>query len=67
VLAMDLAANSVPFAQLPLAELRRSHVEQWVKQMSTRGLAPGAVRTRVNSVRAVLRAAAAIGSSPATP
>jgi integrase len=57
VLAMDLAASSVPFAQLPLAELRRSHVEQWVKQMSTRGLAPGTVRTRVNNVRAVLRAA----------
>jgi integrase len=57
VLAMDLAAASVPFAQLPLAELRRSHVEQWVKQMTTRGLAPGTIRTRVNNVRAVLRAA----------
>jgi integrase len=57
VLAMDLAASSVPFARLPLAELRRSHVEQWVKQMTTRGLAPGTVRTRVNNVRAVLRAA----------
>jgi hypothetical protein len=57
VLAMDLAANSVPFAQLPLADLRRSHMEQWIKQMITRGLAPGTVRTRVNNVRAVLRAA----------
>jgi len=57
VLAMDLAAGSVPFRQLPLAELRRSHVEQWIKQMTTRGLAPGTVRTRVNNVRAVLRAA----------
>ncbi len=57
VLAMDLAASSVPFAQLPLADLRRSHVELWVKQMTTRGLAPGTVRTRVNNVRAVLRAA----------
>ena len=57
VLAMDLAAHSVPFAQLPLADLRRSHVEQWIKQMMTRGLAPGTVRTRVNNVRAVLRAA----------
>ncbi len=57
VLAMDLAARSVPFAQLPLADLRRSHVEQWIKQMITRGLAPGTVRTRVNNVRGVLRAA----------
>ena len=57
VLAMDLAASSVPLAQLPLAERRRSHVEQWIKQMTTRGLAPGTVRTRVNNVRAVLRAA----------
>ena len=56
-LAMDLAAAGVPFGQLPLAELRRSHVEQWIKQMATRGLAPGTIRTRVNNVRAVLRAA----------
>ncbi len=54
---MDLAAAGVPFAQLPLAELRRSHVEQWIKQMTTRGLASGTIRTRVNNVRAVLRAA----------
>ena len=57
VLAMNLAAAGVPFGQLPLAELRRSHIEQWIKQMSTRGLAPGTIRTRVNNVRAVLRAA----------
>ena len=57
VLAMDLAAAGVPFGQLPLAELRRSHIEQWIKQMTTRGLAPGTIRTRVNNVRAVLRAA----------
>ena len=55
VLAMDLSAASVPFSRLPLAELRRSHVEQWIKQMATRGLAPGTIRTRVNNVRAVLR------------
>ena len=54
---MDLAAASVPFGQVPLAELRRSHVEQWVEQMATRGLAPGTIGTRVSNVRAVLRAA----------
>lgn len=63
--AMRLAAGSVTFADVPLSALRRSHVEAWVKAMQTkdrgegrpRGLAPGTVRTRVNNVRAVLRAA----------
>ena len=55
--AMALAAGSVPFATMLLADVRRSHVELWVKQMAARGLAPGTVRTRVNNVRAVLRAA----------
>ena len=35
----------------PPGELRRSHVEQWVEQMSTRGLAPGTVRPLVMDVR----------------
>jgi integrase len=59
------AAGSVTFAGVPLAALRRSHVEQWVKAMRTAprgegkppGLAPGTIRTRVNNVRSVLRAA----------
>ncbi len=55
--AMDLAARSVTFADVPLARLRRSHVEQWVKSMSTAGLAPGTIRTRTNNVRSVLRSA----------
>lgn len=55
--AMDLAARGVPFSDMPLASVRRSHVEQWVKQMTVRGLAPGTIRTRVNNVRSVLRAA----------
>jgi integrase len=50
---------------MPLAALRRSHVERWVKAMQTAprgpgkppGLAPGTIRTRVNNVRGVLRAA----------
>lgn len=54
---MNLAVTSVPFAKMPLAEIRRSHVEQWIKQMITRGLAPGTIRRRVNNVRAILRAA----------
>jgi integrase len=63
--AVRLAAGSATFADMPLAALRRSHVERWVKAMQTAprgdgrppGLAAGTIRTRVNNVRAVLRAA----------
>jgi integrase len=63
--AVRLAAGSVTFADVPLAALRRSHVERWIKAMQTAprgdgrspGLAPSTIRTRVNNVRAVLRAA----------
>lgn len=57
VRAMDLSARSVTFADVPLAKLRRSHLEQWVKTMSAAGLAAGTIRTRMNNVRSVLRAA----------
>jgi integrase len=63
--SMRLSAGSVTFGDVPLAALRRSHVERWVKAMQTAprgegkppGLAPGTIRTRVNNVRSVLRAA----------
>jgi len=67
VLAMGLAARSVTFAAVPLRSLRRSHVEQWVKIMTTRGLAASTIHTRVQNVRAVLRGAVAdrlIASDP---
>ncbi|SFO00793.1 Site-specific recombinase XerD [Geodermatophilus obscurus] len=67
VLAMRLAANSVPFADVPLRSLRRSHVEGWVKGMVSRGLAPGTVHTRMNNVRAVLRGAVADRLIPTDP
>jgi integrase len=62
---MRLSAGSVTFGEAPLAALRRSHVEQWVKAMQTAprgdgkppGLAPGTICTRVKNVRAVLRGA----------
>jgi len=57
VKAMDLAVRSATFHDVPLSRLRRSHVEAWVKAMDAAGLAPGTIRTRVNNVRAVLRAA----------
>lgn len=55
--AMRLAAGCVTFGDVPLKALRRSHVEAWVKAMQTRGLAPGTIKTRVQNVRTVLRAA----------
>jgi len=66
-IAADAAAGAVPFAAVPLAALRRSHVEQWVKAMSVR-LAPTTVRTRYNYVAICLRGAVGdriIAHSPA--
>lgn len=55
--AMNLAVRCTGLGGMPLAKLRRSHIETWVKRMSADGLAPGTIKTRVNNVRAVLRAA----------
>lgn len=55
--AMDLAARSVTFGDVPLIDLRPSHVEAWVKAMQDKGLQPSTIRTRFNNVRSVLRAA----------
>ncbi|MFC7501455.1 tyrosine-type recombinase/integrase, partial [Nocardioides sp. GCM10030258] len=52
----DLATSSVPFGDLPLRSVRRSHVEEWVKDLSTR-LAPTTIKTRFIIVRSVFRAA----------
>jgi integrase len=46
----------VPFGDLPLNQVRKSHIEQWVKQMQTAGLAPGTIRTRFKNVGRVFRA-----------
>jgi integrase len=65
--AMRLAARTVTFSEIPLKSLRRSHVEAWVKHEQTRGLAPGTVKTRVQNVRTVLRAAVRDRVIPADP
>jgi hypothetical protein len=57
VRAMNLAARSVPFANLPLGRIGRSNVEQWVKSMVVANLAAGTIKTRCNNVRSVFRAA----------
>jgi integrase len=67
VLAMSLAARSVPFAGRPMKQVRRSDVETWIKQMNAAGLAPGTIKTRYVNVRSVFRAAVkdrVIGSDP---
>jgi len=55
--AARLAMNGVTFGPTPMAQLRASHVEAWVKKMSTDGLAPTTIASRMNTVRAVLKAA----------
>jgi integrase len=63
VLTMDLAARSVPFGDMPLNRVRKSHLEAWVKAMTSRPtqglrpLAPMTIVTRFQHVRSVLRAA----------
>lgn len=52
----DLAARSVPFGDLPLSRIRRSHVEAWIKAM-TIDLAPTTIKTRYVIIRSVFRAA----------
>lgn len=55
--AMKLAVRCTGLGVMPLGNLRRSHIETWIKRMSADGLAPGTVKTRFNNVRSVLRAA----------
>lgn len=57
------AADSVTFSTVALRDIRRSHVEQWVKSLSqaaehrSQGLAPTTIKTRFNYVHMAFRAA----------
>ena len=55
-LAMELAVRTCTFSDVPLARIRRSHVETWIKRM-TGELAASTIKTRHSNVRIVLRAA----------
>jgi integrase len=55
--AMELAAKSVTFGSVPLADLRKSHVELWVKDMQRNKLQPTTIRTRFANVHAAIRVA----------
>lgn len=62
----DLATAGVTFGDMQLRSIRRSHVEAWVKNMTSR-LAPTTIDTRLTIVRGVFRAAVAdrlIASDP---
>lgn len=64
----ELATRSVPFAELPMKAIRRSHVEAWVMQLSGE-LAASTIKTRFVVVRSVFRAAVAdrvIAADPST-
>ncbi len=67
VRAMDLVRRSATFSTVPLAQLRASHIEAWVKSMSAAGLAPGTVASRMNGVRSVLKAAVRDRLIPSDP
>jgi integrase len=65
--AMTLTARSVPFEDQPMAAIRRSHIEAWIKKMDADGLAPSTIGVRYNNLRTTFRAAKAdkvIGSDP---
>ncbi len=53
---MRYATGCVTFGDVPLARIRRSHIEQWVKSLS-KTHAPATIRGRLRSVRSVFRAA----------
>ena len=55
--SMTLAAKSVTFGDLPMNAIQHSHIEAWVKKMSTDGFAPTTVEMRFYRIRTILRAA----------
>lgn len=63
----DRAAASVPFSDMPMKAIRKSHVELFVKRMSADGLAASTIKTRFVMLRAVMRGAVADRIIPADP
>ena len=62
----DMAVAGVTFGDMPLRSIRRSHVEAWVKKLSTH-LAPTTIDTRFTIIRGVFRAAVADRLIPSDP
>jgi integrase len=61
---VDQAIDSVSFANTPLERLRPTHIQAWVKAMVDKPLAPNTIRSRLDHVRAVIRAAVADRAIP---
>ena len=64
----DRTVKGVPFGDLPMSDIRRSHVEVWIKSMTVDGLAATTIKTKFVIVRSVMRAAVkekVIASDPA--
>ncbi|WP_447645176.1 tyrosine-type recombinase/integrase [Nocardioides zeae] len=60
--AMSLAVRMTPFRGTALRSIKTTHIEAWIKEMTTgssrqRALAPGTIKTRYVNVRSVFRAA----------
>lgn len=62
----NLAVAGATFGDMPLRSIRRSHIEAWVKQMSS-ALAATTIDTRFTIVRGVFRAAVADRLIPSDP
>lgn len=56
-LGMDRTIAQVTFADVPLTELRQSHWEEWVKEMTDRPLKPLTINSYYMNARAVYNAA----------
>lgn len=68
----DRVAAAVPFADLPLAKIRRAHVESWVKSMTVsdgtkKAFAASTIETRFSYVAMVFRGAVRDKRIPESP
>lgn len=61
------AAGSVTFSDVPMASIKPSHIQKWIKTLDQRGTAATTIRTRYNYVHAAFRAAVTDRIIPADP
>src|SRR3954467_6281324 len=66
-LTASQAAGSVTFSTIPMASIKPSHVQQWIKTLDQQGIAATTIRTRYNYVHGALRAAVIDRIIPADP
>jgi integrase len=61
---VNQAMDSVTFGDIPLERLRSMHIQAWVKKMADKPLAANTIRSRLDHVGAVVRAAVADRAIP---